>query len=198
MGSGATGVIYEAVRISDGLPVAIKLLRAAAAHEAVASDRLRREAEALGLAWHPNVVEVIDQGHLPDGTAYLVMELLHGESLAARVQALGHIGPRDLLPIAMQVCDALAAIHAAGIVHRDLKPSNIFLARDAEGGRRARQAPRLRDRARRMGRDSDHQHGGAARHTRIHVARARGRSRRRRCAKRHLLVGGAPLRMPRR
>jgi serine/threonine-protein kinase len=134
MGSGATGVIYEAVRISDGLPVAIKLLRAAAAHEAVASDRLRREAEALGLAWHPNVVEVIDQGHLPDGTAYLVMELLHGESLAARVQALGHIGPRDLLPIAMQVCDALAAIHAAGIVHRDLKPSNIFLARDAEGG----------------------------------------------------------------
>ncbi|MBV9949268.1 MAG: hypothetical protein JOZ69_20635, partial [Myxococcales bacterium] len=62
MGSGATGVIYEAVRISDGVPVAIKLLRAAAAHEAVASDRLRREAEALGLAWHPNVVEVIDHG----------------------------------------------------------------------------------------------------------------------------------------
>ena len=76
MGSGASGVIYEAVRISDGLPVAIKLLRAAAAHEAVASDRLRREAEALGLSWHPNVVEVIDHGHVADGTAYLVMELL--------------------------------------------------------------------------------------------------------------------------
>jgi serine/threonine-protein kinase len=132
MGSGATGVIYEAVRISDGVPVAIKLLRAAAAHEAVASDRLRREAEALGLSWHPNVVEVIDHGHLADGTAYLVMELLHGESLAARLKNKGRLTPRELLPVAMQVCDALAAVHAAGVVHRDLKPSNIFLAVDRD------------------------------------------------------------------
>jgi serine/threonine-protein kinase len=132
MGSGATGVIYEAVRISDGVPVAIKLLRAAAAHEAVASDRLRREAEALGLSWHPNVVEVIDHGHLADGTAYLVMELLHGESLATRLRNKGRLTPRELLPIAMQVCDALAAVHAAGVVHRDLKPSNIFLAVDRD------------------------------------------------------------------
>ena len=128
MGSGATGVIYEAARISDGLPVAMKLLRAAAAHDAVASDRLRREAEALGLAWHPNVVEVIDHGHLADGTAYLVMELLRGESLAARVKAKGRLRPRELLPIALDVCSALAAVHAAGVVHRDLKPSNIFLS----------------------------------------------------------------------
>jgi serine/threonine-protein kinase len=130
MGSGASGVIYEAIRLSDGVPVAIKLLRAAAAHEAVASDRLRREAEALGLSWHPNVVEVIDHGHLPDGTAYLVMELLHGESLATRLRTKGRLLPEEVLPIAMQVCDALAAIHAAGVIHRDLKPSNIFLAVD--------------------------------------------------------------------
>jgi hypothetical protein len=134
MGSGATGVIYEAVRLSDGLPVAMKLLRAAAAHDAVASDRLRREAEALGLAWHPNVVEVIDHGHLPDGTAYLVMELLRGESLAARVKAKGRLRPRELLPIALDVCNALVAVHAAGVVHRDLKPSNIFLATGREDG----------------------------------------------------------------
>jgi len=132
MGSGATGVIYEAVRISDGMPVAVKLLRAAAAHEAVASDRLRREAEALGLSWHPNVVEVIDHGHLADGTAYLVMVLLHGESLATRLRSKGRLTPRDLLPVAMQVCDALAAVHAAGVIHRDLKPSNIFLAVDRD------------------------------------------------------------------
>jgi serine/threonine-protein kinase len=134
MGSGSTGVIYEAVRISDGMPVAIKLLRAAAAHEAVASDRLRREAEALGLSWHPNVVEVIDHGHLPDGTAYLVMELLNGESLASRVQVRRRLSPRELLPIAIDICDALAAVHAAGVVHRDLKPSNIYLALDAPAG----------------------------------------------------------------
>jgi len=132
MGSGATGVIYEAARLSDGLPVALKLLRAATAHEAVASDRLRREAEALGLSWHPNVVEVIDHGHLSDGTAYLVMELLHGESLAARLQTRGRLLPSDLLPIAMQVCDALAAAHAAGVVHRDVKPSNVYLAVDPD------------------------------------------------------------------
>ncbi|HSY25845.1 MAG TPA: serine/threonine-protein kinase [Polyangiaceae bacterium] len=135
MGSGATGVIYEAVRISDGMPVAIKLLRAAAAHEAVASDRLRREAEALGLSWHPNVVEVIDHGHLPDGTAYLVMELLHGESLAARVQTRGRLSPQELLPVAVDICDALAAVHAAGVIHRDLKPSNIYLALEQPSGR---------------------------------------------------------------
>lgn len=128
MGSGGSGVIYEAVRASDGLPVAIKLLRAVAAHDAVASDRLRREAEALGLAWHPNVVEVLDHGYLADGTSYLVMELLRGESLAARVERKLRLTPEELLPIAMQVCDALVAVHAAGVVHRDLKPSNIVLS----------------------------------------------------------------------
>jgi serine/threonine-protein kinase len=132
MGSGASGVIYEAVRIADGVPVAIKLLRVAAAHEAVASDRLRREAEALGLAWHPHVVEIIDHGRLPDGTSYLVMELLHGETLAGRLRTKGRLTPRELLPIGMQVCDALSAVHAAGIVHRDVKPSNVFLAAGGE------------------------------------------------------------------
>jgi serine/threonine-protein kinase len=129
MGSGASGVIYEAVRVSDGVPVAIKLLRAVAAQDAVASDRLRREAEALGLAWHPNVVEVLDHGHLADGTSYLVMELLDGETLGAYLQSRGRLSSYELLPIARQVCDALIAIHAAGVVHRDLKPTNIFLAK---------------------------------------------------------------------
>jgi eukaryotic-like serine/threonine-protein kinase len=132
MGSGASGVIYEAARISDGLPVAIKLLRAAAAHDAVASDRLRREAEALGLAWHPNVVEVIDHGHLADGTSYLVMERLRGETLAMRLKGKVRLTSVELLPIATQVCDALVAVHAAGVVHRDLKPSNIYLAIDVD------------------------------------------------------------------
>jgi tRNA A-37 threonylcarbamoyl transferase component Bud32 len=132
MGSGGSGVIYEAVRVSDGLPVAIKLLRAVAAEDAIASDRLRREAEALGLAWHPNVVEAIDHGRLADGTSYLVMELLSGEPLSARLEKRGRLTSEEVLTIATQVCDALVAVHAAGVVHRDLKPSNIFLAVPSE------------------------------------------------------------------
>jgi serine/threonine-protein kinase len=127
LGVGANGTIWEAERLSDGSLVAVKLLRAAVAHDTVAADRLRREAAALGLAWHPNVVEVYEDGYLPDGTCFLVMERLHGESLAKRLHRGGPLAPRALLPIALQICDALGAVHAAGIVHRDLKPSNIFL-----------------------------------------------------------------------
>jgi serine/threonine-protein kinase len=130
MGAGASGVIFEATRIGDDMPVAIKLLRAAAAHDVTASDRLRREAEALGLAWHPNVVEVYDHGHLADGTSYLVMELLRGDSLAERIRERGTLTPEKVLPFAIEIADALIAIHAAGVVHRDIKPSNVFLVKD--------------------------------------------------------------------
>ena len=128
LGVGANGTIWEAERIADGGLVAIKLLRAAVAHDNIAADRLRREAAALGLAWHPNVVEIYDDGHLPDGTSYLVMERLYGESLAARLRRKGMLTPREVLPISLELCEALGAVHAAGIVHRDVKPSNIFLA----------------------------------------------------------------------
>jgi serine/threonine-protein kinase len=133
LGVGASGTIWEAERLSDGTVVAIKLLRAAVAHDTVAADRLRREAAALGLAWHPNVVEVYDDGHLPDGTSYLVMERLYGESLASRLRRLVTLSLSELLPITLQVCDALGAVHAAGVVHRDLKPSNIFLSQGDDG-----------------------------------------------------------------
>jgi serine/threonine-protein kinase len=76
------------------------------------------------------VVEVYEDGHLPDGTSYLVMERLHGESLAERLHRVGAMTPHELLPVALQLCDALGAVHAAGIVHRDVKPSNIFLAQE--------------------------------------------------------------------
>ncbi|MET0792125.1 MAG: serine/threonine-protein kinase [Polyangiaceae bacterium] len=134
LGIGANGTIWEAERLANGELVAIKMLRAAVAHDTIAADRLRREAAALGLAWHPNVVEVYEDGHLPDGTSYLVMQRLHGESLATRLRRIGALTPEELMPIALQLCDALGAVHAAGIVHRDVKPSNIFLAQDLAPG----------------------------------------------------------------
>jgi serine/threonine-protein kinase len=138
MGSGASGVIYEAARVRDGLPVAVKMLRVVHASDTMASDRLRREAETLSLSWHPNVVERIDSGVLPDGTTYLVLELLRGDTLAGRLKARGRIPADDLYGIALQICDALGAIHAAGVVHRDLKPSNIFLAKQPDGTERVK------------------------------------------------------------
>jgi serine/threonine-protein kinase len=133
LGAGASGVIHQATRLADNSAVAIKLLRAAVAHDTVASDRLRREAEALGLTWHPNVVEVFEHDHLPDGTAYLVMEELEGESLATTLRRMGTLRAEQIRSIIIQVCDALGAVHAAGVIHRDVKPSNIFLATSAEG-----------------------------------------------------------------
>jgi len=130
VGIGANGTIWEAERLANGELVAIKMLRAAVAHDTIAADRLRREAAALGLAWHPNVVEVYEDGHLPDGTSYLVMERLHGESLAERLHRVGAMTPEELMPVALQLCDAMGAVHAAGIIHRDVKPSNIFLAQE--------------------------------------------------------------------
>jgi serine/threonine-protein kinase len=134
LGAGASGVIHQATRLADNSAVAIKLLRAAVAHDTVASDRLRREAEALGLTWHPNVVEVFEHDHLPDGTAYLVMEELEGESLATTLRRLGTLRTDQIRSIVIQVCDALGAVHAAGVIHRDVKPSNIFLSTPVDGG----------------------------------------------------------------
>ncbi|MBX3181720.1 MAG: serine/threonine protein kinase [Polyangiaceae bacterium] len=132
LGIGASGSIFEATRLSDHAEVAIKLLRTPIAHDTVAADRLRREAAALGLAWHPNVVEVYDDGHLPDGTSYLVMERLHGETLSAKLTE-SPLEPAEVRRIALEICEALEAVHAAGVIHRDLKPSNIFLVAGAPG-----------------------------------------------------------------
>ncbi len=128
LASGASGVVHRGVRITDDRPIALKLLRIAAAHDGLAADRLRREAEALGLAWHPNVVEVVDHGRLPDGTTFLVLELLDGETLEARLRR-GPLPLVEILKFSQALAEALIAIHAAGVVHRDLSPNNLFFAR---------------------------------------------------------------------
>jgi serine/threonine-protein kinase len=88
----------------------------------------------MGLAWHPGVVELYDQGVLPDGTNYLAMELLRGESLAAKLKRVRSLPTVEVVRIASEILDALSAVHAAGVIHRDLKPSNIFLVDSEPGG----------------------------------------------------------------
>ncbi len=128
LGAGAAGSVWKARRLTDGVSVAVKLLRTALAQDPRATDRLRREAQALGLAWHPNVVEALDDGLLSSGVAFLVTELLTGETLARRLTR-GALPEEEVIALALQATDALMAIHSAGIVHRDIKPENLFLHR---------------------------------------------------------------------
>jgi len=106
------------------------VLRGAAAVDASEIARLRREARVQGSIEQANVVKTLDLDQMPDGSIYVVMELLHGMSLAQRLKAQGPLAPGFGIPMFIQVCHALSAAHQLGIVHRDLKPGNIFINED--------------------------------------------------------------------
>ncbi len=127
LGIGATGAVYEGVRITDGKRVAIKVLSADLAAKPTARARFLNEAKLAARLRHPNIVEIVDAGEEGD-RAYLVMELLDGEDLAARLQRSGAMSIAEAIDVLAPVCDAVATAHRLGITHRDLKPSNIFLA----------------------------------------------------------------------
>ncbi len=130
LGRGGAGNVLAAVdEERDGRRVALKLLRSKASLDPVLVERFRREAMALSAIEHPGVIGVEDAGPLDDGTLFLAMELLEGQTLAQRIDADGPLAPVALVPIVEGLCDALMAIHALGIVHRDVKPSNVFLPR---------------------------------------------------------------------
>jgi serine/threonine-protein kinase len=119
------GSVFEAVQNRLERPVAIKTLDDASCWGTV--DRLEREAKATAALRHPNVVQVLDF-HVPaDGPAFIVMELLDGQSLAQLIEREGRIAPSRLLDITTQVVSGLAAVHRAGTLHRDIKPDNIFV-----------------------------------------------------------------------
>lgn len=127
LGRGGMGVVYEALQPAIARRVALKVLNTEYAGNADAVERLFNEARAVNLIAHPGLVQVSDVGKLPDGAPYLVMELLAGESLAARVRRLRRLPHRTALQLGLQIADALAAAHEKGIIHRDLKPENQTL-----------------------------------------------------------------------
>jgi len=132
LGAGGMGAVYEAVHTQIGKRVAIKVLAPAVAARPEARTRFLREAQLTSKVRHPHAVDVTDMGTEGDQT-FLVMELLDGEDLAARLGREGRFAVADLVDIMLPVCSAVAAAHAAGVIHRDLKPQNIFLARGANG-----------------------------------------------------------------
>jgi WD40 repeat protein len=124
---GGFGAVYEARDTELGRHVAVKLLRAPAApnRRAPYLDAFRREAATIAQLGHPNLVTLYDYGAF-DGHPYLILELLRGRTLAARIVE-APIGVREALDILADVARGLAHAHTHGVVHRDVKPSNVFL-----------------------------------------------------------------------
>src|SRR5690606_33791718 len=131
IGRGGMGAVYEATHVAIGKRVALKFLEAGGIADRDAVARFQREAEAASAVESAHIVQIFDSGVSADGRPFLVLELLRGEDLRARLRREGRLSEQDTLKLAVQVLRALSRAHAAGIIHRDLKPDNLFLcARD--------------------------------------------------------------------
>jgi eukaryotic-like serine/threonine-protein kinase len=129
LGKGGMGSVWLAEHLALRSWVAVKLMDPAIASTAEGAERFRREAQAAASLRSAHVVQVLDYG-VHEATPFLVMELLHGESLAACIEREKRLTPERTLAIMTQVARALGRAHNAGIVHRDLKPDNIFLVKE--------------------------------------------------------------------
>ena len=127
LASGGGGTVYEAKHRLLGRRAAVKVLRRELASSQQMVTRFLREALAVNLIKHPNIVDIYEFGELPDGRPFYVMELLDGTDLRSMLSTKGRFHPSEVLEILTPVCSALEAAHAQGIVHRDLKASNIHI-----------------------------------------------------------------------
>ena len=134
LGSGGMGVVVSARHEALGERVAIKVLHAKEARDAVSRERFVREARSLARIKSEHVVRVLDAGvDEVSGSPFLVMEHLDGVDLGQHLAEHGPMPVEVAADTIIQICEAVAAAHAIGIVHRDLKPSNFFLTRRPDG-----------------------------------------------------------------
>jgi tRNA A-37 threonylcarbamoyl transferase component Bud32 len=133
LGGGGMGAVYRARHTVLAQDVALKLLHPRLAAEPDVIERFVREARTAAALRDPRIVQVFDSGTTPDGTAFLAMELLQGESLEALVDREAPMPTARAVAFMAEVLDVLALAHDRGVVHRDLKPANVFVLRDAAG-----------------------------------------------------------------
>lgn len=129
IGSGGMGVVWLARQVNLGIECAVKFIHSSHAHDAELRRRFVREARAAASLRSPNSVNILDVDEW-QGSLYIAMELLSGESLESRLNREGRISPELTVEIIEQVARGLNKAHAARLVHRDLKPDNIFLVDD--------------------------------------------------------------------
>ena len=127
LGAGGMGEVYRAHDTRLGRDVAIKVLSPHLAATPEVRARFEREARSISQLNHPHICVLYDIGH-QEGTDYLVMELLEGETLAHRLEK-GPLPVAEVLSLGTQIADALDRAHRAGVVHRDLKPGNVMLTK---------------------------------------------------------------------
>ncbi|MBA3546611.1 MAG: serine/threonine protein kinase [Nannocystis sp.] len=130
IGEGGMGAVYRGYHLKLGRAVAVKVLDETLQLRFDGRERFIREAQALALLEHRNIVRIHDCDQAPDGKLYLCMELLAGETLRALIRRGPPLDPLEVIEVGLQVCDALEAAHKQGILHRDLTPSNIIRLRD--------------------------------------------------------------------
>jgi len=133
LAAGGMGSVYEAHHTVVKRRFAVKFLRADLAVERASLARFQREAQAAGALESEHVAAAVDFGIAGDGSPFIVMEYLTGESLSALLEREGRLGPGRAADLVMQACRGVEAAHTAGIVHRDLKPQNLFVARREDG-----------------------------------------------------------------
>ncbi|HJW93407.1 MAG TPA: protein kinase [Thermoanaerobaculia bacterium] len=134
IGSGGFGTVFRGVQLSLDRPVAIKIFQAlAAAARPEELERFRREGISACRVNHPNALGIIDSGVSQSGIAYLVSELLEGQTLRSELATYPRLTIPRTASILLPVCEVLTVAHAIGLVHRDIKPDNIFLHRGRDG-----------------------------------------------------------------